>query len=46
MVWEIVIGVVLVIGILTAVREARLKMTRKKQPLKTKATRMPRYLNE
>lgn len=31
MVWEIVIGVVLVMGILTTIREVRLKKVRKKK---------------
>ena len=35
MVWEIVIGVILVMGILTTIREIRLKKTRKKKATST-----------
>ena len=36
MVWEIVIGVILVMGILTTIREIRLKKIRKKKATTTK----------
>ena len=35
MVWEIIIGVILAIGILTTINEVRLKRTRKKKATST-----------